>query len=56
MVPGTTKIEPQNLSGDDDDVRLLLQRERFQDDALRLHGQDQGWQGLQPGGNELLHD
>ena len=38
-----------------DDVRLLLQRERFQDDALRLHGQGQGWQGLQPGGNELLY-
>ena len=26
--------------GDDDDVWLVLERERFQDDALRLHGQD----------------
>ena len=41
--------------GDDDDVWLVLERERFQDDALRLHGQDPRRQGLQPGRNGILH-
>ena len=43
------------IVGDDDDVRLVLERELVPADALPLHGQLERGSRLYPGGVDLLH-